>query len=317
LATKVSRVKTIDIKNGPTGKVYRMTYGEEQSMRSRLLFSRIISAGWFEAFWYPIFMLSSIAAFIMILLVEKNFSIILLFSTLEILLSMVANNLVARGYRYALILSIIALIVYTYVAFAEKMWGEVIIHIVAFIPLEIAAFFQWKSGVSNDGKEKLEKINNTTLKQILFGLVIFAVGTSSVWAFLHFVLHQRFAIFNAVSIIAFLTGDILRNKRYKIFWYYFIIGNAAGIALWLCVSTNVTIDTIPLILSYAATLSNNVNGIFIWRKLDKQSRETKVYLLAKRDIKIKRILALKHEHLKYKYVPKFQPDVVKLNNEIK
>ncbi len=309
MANIVRPVKTIEISNGPTGKLSRMSFREERSMRSKLLFSRIQKAGWFEAIWYPTFMLSSIAIFLAITIIERNVSLILVFSTLEILLSMVANNMVARGYRHALIISVVALAVYTYVSFVEKMWGEVIIQIVAFIPLEIAAFFQWKKGLTKS--EKLEKINNTTLKQVLFGLIVFAVGSTLIWAFLSFVLHQKFAVFNSISIVAFLLGDILRNKRYRIFWYYFMIGNIASIVMWLMVTTNLDLYTIPLILSYAATLTNNINGVFIWRNLELKSRETKIVLLTDRKIKINRILDVKHIGLKYIYREELQPNYKK------
>ena len=307
MANSVRPVKTIEISSGPTGKTVRLSRSEERSMRSRLLLSRIQKSGWFEFIWYPLFIISSIAIFLAITIMERSVPLILALSTLEIILSMFANNLVARGYRFALIISVVALLIYTYVSFVEKMWGEVIIQLVAFIPLELAAFFQWKKGVVEN--DKLEKINNTTLKQIVFGLVAFAVGSTAVFLFLHFVLHQKFAIFNSISIIAFLLGDVLRNRRYRIFWYYFMIGNIASICMWFMVTANLTLYTIPLILSYFATLTNNFNGLFIWNKLEKKSKLTRVVLLSKRNIKINKILDLKHAHTRYTYKASLQKNI--------
>lgn len=286
----------------------------ERKIRSDIMLKSIQKVGWFETIWYPFFIIASLVAFVLITVLEKSFNWILLVALIELIICMVANNLVARGKRYGLLISSVSITMYIVISYLTQVWGEVIINVFLFLPLELYGFFAWKKKV--DKTDKLDEIVPTSYKRLTLDIIALVVGSAAIWALLRFVVHQEFAIFNAISIMAFLIGTLVRNKRYKYFWYFYMIGNAAGALLWILVSTNVNLGVVPNALSFFATLSNNFNGLFIWNKLFKETKKTEGVVLSKRKVNIKKVIKLKNTYATMLHNIEVQPDVVqKINSK--
>ena len=123
----------------------------------------------------------------------------------------------------------------------------------------------------------------------------FAGITLGLWIVFGLIIKQEFAIVNCLSIAGFLIGNVLRNKRYIEVWYFFMIGNISGVALWalVAVATGEVIDlsVLPLMLSFTSSLLNNFNGLAIWRVLYKTNQKSSGVILTSQ-VKIKNISRL-------------------------
>ena len=136
----------------------------------------------------------------------------------------------------------------------------------------------------------------------MLGLSIVSM-TGAVFAVLHFGLGQSFAIFNALAIATGVIGNILRNKRSMETWFVFILCNLAGISLWACEAFAsggaISLSVLPLMLSYASTLTNDFNGWAIWGAMRKKQLSVDRVYLAKRKVSIKKIAKLKTKYRKF------------------
>ena len=92
---------------------------------------------WFERLWYPIFFLAGVLCLIFI----RPITFELCFSVASFWLYMFANNLLARGKFAGLLLSITSASLYTVVSFFAKVYGEVLINLLLYIPLCFSANF--------------------------------------------------------------------------------------------------------------------------------------------------------------------------------
>ena len=126
--------------------------------------------------------------------------------------------------------------------------------------------------------------------------------TIGVWAGLKYGLSQKFALFNAISIAGCIVGDLSRNKRFFEVWYFYMLCNIGGIALWslqiFSGGGQISLAILPTVISFMATLSNNFNGIYIWNVLYKNKHKNGGVYLAKRKVDIRKIVRLKRTYKK-------------------
>lgn len=278
--------------------------------------------GVFEFFWYPIFIVLGLACLVLvpIFTTMTNMDILLLvFSVLSLWLGMTGNNLVAKGYRVGLLLTCINMVLYVVVSAFQKVWGEVIINTLVYLPLALYSFFKWKQDAIKKAEKgaRMDDVEKMNGKQLLLHILLLIGLTASVWAVLKYGLNQAFAIFNAISIAGCIVGDIARTKRYIETWFFYMLCNIGGIVLWalqIFASGNVSLAVLPAMISFMATLSNNFNGVYIWGVLYKNTHRNGGVYLAMRPVNIKGVAKLKRTYRKMvcneteKYVsPSAQP----------
>ena len=189
-------------------------------------------SSWFERLWYPIFFLAGILCLIFI----RPFNFELCFAVLSLWLYMFANNFLARGKLLGLVLSIISSVLYVVVSIFAKVYGEVIINVLLYIPLDVFAVITFKKNKNKDVDEL--DIRKTNLKSalIISGATILLSGV--IFVILYFIPGQVYPLLNTLSISLFLMALFVRNFRYKEFWWFNLLGNLLSIIMWALVSTS-------------------------------------------------------------------------------
>ena len=248
---------------------------------------------WFERLWYPIFLLAGVFCLIFI----RPFNFELCFSVLSLWLYMFANNLIARGKLTGIIISIISASLYTVVSFFAKVYGEVLINILLYIPLDIIALITFKKNKDKNTNEvSIKKLN---IKGWLLTIFLTVVGAGIIFVILYFLPGQVYPLLNALSIAFFLTALIIRNLRFKEFWWFNMLGNIVTITLWVIVSMAGTdmLYGLPVALSSLAALCNNVYGIIMWQSIYRKEK-THGGIYVKRVVKINKVIKLRRRYNK-------------------
>lgn len=246
---------------------------------------------WFERLWYPIFFIAGILCLVFI----RPFNFELCFAVLSLWLYMFANNLLARGKAIGIILSIISATLYTIVSFFAKVYGEVIINVLLYIPLDIIAVITFKKNLNKKTDEL--SVKKLSVKAWFVTIALLVAGTAGVWALLYILPGQVYPLLNAISMSAFLAALLLRNLRYIEFWWFNLIGNAVTIAMWAFVSTSSAemLYSLPFALSSLAALLNNIYGIIMWRNIYKKAT-TNGGVYVKKNIKINQVIKLRRRY---------------------
>ena len=269
---------------------------EARAIRSQTLVSMAKKTGIFELIWYPTFIIGGLLCLLLI----RPITLELVLCVAQLWLCMTANNLAARGKRIGLLISTVSMSMYVYVCITNQVWGEVIINLCMYIPLEIIGFMKWKKASESNSSNVL-LINRLSGMQYLYTTLIILGATGGIFCILHFGFNQDWAIFNALSIATGVIGTVMRNKRYLEVWYVWIICNIAGIALWLCEvfsggAGELSLSVLPLILSYSSTLTNDFNGLALWNAMNKKQNQSDRVFLAKRKVNVKKIARLKTQY---------------------
>lgn len=262
--------------------------------------------GKFEFFWYPIFILLGIACLVLVPIFTKLSNIemlLLIFSVCSMWLGMTGNNLVAKGYRVGLILTCVNMSLFIVVSAIQKVWGEVIINAVLYIPLAILSFIKWGKSAEKRAEKgaKMDDVQKMDGKTLSLYLAMFLGLCAGIWALLNFGLHQAFAIFNAISMAGGIVGDCVRTKRYIETWFFYMVCNIGGILLWafqIFASGDISLAILPTMITYMATLSNNFNGVHIWSVLYRNTHKNGAVYLAMRPVNIKSVARIKRTYRK-------------------
>jgi len=239
-----------------------------EEKRAKLL-NAIKRTSLFQKLWYSIFILATLMCLVFIRPISFN----LCFSVFNVILYMVSCNLVAQGRVQGLYFEILASLTFIVVCFFNRVYGEIIINLLVYIPLDIVSIVNFKKNMNTETEQV--NVKKLTLKQ--WGIINFALAgvTGGIFGILHFLLHQVYPFLNAMLIAISLVSMVIMSQRFKEFWFFDVVGNLISIFMWLFISikTPDAIQSLPIVISSLAAFVNNIYGIWMWSKIYKNNTD--------------------------------------------
>lgn len=265
---------------------------ENQTSKRNEIIMALKKTSLFEKIWYPTFIVLAILCLALI----RPITFELCFAVISLILYMVANNLLAKGKFVGLIISIISATLYVVVSFFAKVYGEVIINIALYIPLDIVALITFKKNIDQKSGELEVKSLSAVGWFTFIGLSILLTGV--VYILLTFIPGQIYPFLNATSIVFFLVALILRNMRLREFWWFNLVGNFITIVLWLLVATSSAdlLFSLPFTLSSLAAFCNNIYGIWMWKKIYRNAKVNGSIYIKTNKVKVKNIIKVRRRY---------------------
>lgn len=253
--------------------------------------NKLAKVSLFEKLWFSFFILAGILCLIFI----RPFDLPLVFGVTSLFLYLFSSNLTANGNKFGMIISMISSVLYCINCFIFKVYGEVLINLFVYWPIYVFSFISFKKNTNSENKkdEFLEVKKLNILELVLCFVALFAGSIALYYFFIY--IGSAFALINAVSILAFIIGMIIRMLRYIEFWFFDFLGNIFNVVLWVLASTS-DLSSIPFVLSTISCILNGIYGYIIWKKLYHKSQVSKGVLLVKRKLNIKRIIKLRRQY---------------------
>lgn len=255
--------------------------------------------GWsrFEKFWLLTFLSLVILATITFSISGTDYnhwqSILLnwVISPLSAITGIICVVLVARGSIWNYAWGVVNCITYGYLAYTSGYYGDTILNLFYFLPIQFIGFLFWRKNLrigSNEfvvmRKLKLSQILGITVAGIVatiaFGICLFSVDSwfvtamkrnVSIYNYLDGVFHIPYlgAIFDASTEVLQITAQILMVMAYAEQWLMWIFTNIITIVMWSAV---IVADkssmpwAIPTLIMWVAYLINSVYGYINWMK---------------------------------------------------
>lgn len=168
--------------------------------------------------------------------------------------------LCAKGKKSGFIFGLVNVIAYSIIAFNSLYFGEVMLNVLFYIPMNIASYFLWKNNQETDKQEV--KCRALNWKQICIGIAIIAVIT-----FLyHLVLASlggAMTLLDGTTTILSIVATILMATRYSEQWLCWIVTNIITVVMWVIAGNPV------MVVMWGAYLVNAFYGYWRWRKNSK------------------------------------------------
>lgn len=179
--------------------------------------------------------------------------------------------LVAKGKLSSYYWGFVATVLYAYVSFTYKLYGETIMYTVLFTPMQVIGGIIWarKLNVSSDG-ERADVIKNylTTKQRWLVGIgtliviALYAEGIS--------LLKGSLPGPDAATAILSVLATYLMMTRYAEQWYVWIIVNIVAVGMWVNLTLHHQGAGAANLAMWVTFLLNSVYGAYQWRKTEKE-----------------------------------------------
>ena len=219
---------------------------------------------------------------------------------IEVIILMLNIDFVCRGKIIGIYLGILDCLFYIAVCSLSGLWGEVIKMVAINIPLNIVAIVNWTKNIKEQQKSKANakvdtiEIRKLSAKGYLIYLAVFVVSCIGGYFLLGWLNTSSLII----STIAFAIGiicKVLASFRYKESYIVYMLKDVIQLALWISVLIiSGPGEAVGPMVMMLVSIADSIYGYIFWRQLYRQTTINGGKLFAKRQVKIKNIIKLRH-----------------------
>ncbi len=173
-----------------------------------------------------------------------------------------ASVLTGKGKLSAYVIGGIGRVFYAFVAWKALYYGEVMLNLLYFVPMEFYGIYVWNKNMNRNTHEVNKRSMN--FRQSVILVLVIAVATFGYGLFLKHLggaLPFVDSFTNAVSVIAMLVTI----KRFWQQWILWCVVNAVSIVMWLISFASGT-GSMAILLMWCIYLANSVIMLIKWKK---------------------------------------------------
>lgn len=171
--------------------------------------------------------------------------------------------LCAKGKISTYYFSIINVALYAFLCFQNRLYGEVMLNALYFIPMNILGFFMWKKQGNDNGTVQARSL---TAKQFLLMSVGLVVAICLYYQLL-LKLGGNLQLVDSITTVTSVVAIILQVLRYKEQWTLWIVINFVSVIMWTMLLRTGE-GSITMIIMWSAYLINSIYGYVNWKKLE-------------------------------------------------
>lgn len=174
---------------------------------------------------------------------------------------------IAKGNVLGPIISIIFSIIYGYISFKNRYFGELLIYLLLNLPLGIISTISWFKNRFKDSKIEVE-VNVIKKQEYLF---IFIIGILAMVVF-YFILryfNTAALLVSTLSIFTSVVASILSIRRSPLYAIAYSFNDIILIILWSIASVT-NIVNLCMVLCFVVFLINDLYGFINWTNLRKK-----------------------------------------------
>ena len=212
----------------------------------------------FEKSWLVIFTLINVAV-----LIYSKEGVLGFITSITGMLSVI---LVAKGKITNYYFGIVNVILYGFISYNSKYYGEAMLNIFYFLPMQIIGFIMWGRNKADIDENKEVKAERMTIKEIAVWSVLSGAAVI-VYGIILRKLNNTLPMADSFTTVLSVTAMILMVKRYIEQWIVWIIIDIAAIYMWIFIKSDYNIT-----IMWTAYLVNAVYGLYNWVKLYKKER---------------------------------------------
>jgi len=176
-------------------------------------------------------------------------------------ISAVMMNMKAQ--KICFVLYLIQCLVYSYIAYNERFYGEVVRNIIYSIPMYTWSIIQWMKN-----KEKIKSDQIYTISHCFnMALIIFIILGTIGYGYVLTLLHSSLPYLNSLSTLVIIVSTFLATKMIKQQWFYWCFYCIIMFILWYSTGTS----QLPLLIQNILFLFLNIQGIITWKKLSREN----------------------------------------------
>lgn len=151
---------------------------------------------------------------------------------------------------------------YAYLAYVNGLFGEVMLNVLFFVPMNIVGFYMWRNHIQ-DGKLAMRQLERKAL--LLLGTAC-VLGCLLLGAGLSLIPTQNSPYIDALTTVLSIAATLLMVRRFKEQWLLYIILNVFTVLLWVIRMLDGSEEALLMIVMWSAYLVNAGYGYYNWSK---------------------------------------------------
>lgn len=176
---------------------------------------------------------------------------------------------------------------YIFVSLSRHMYGEVILYTLYMLPMNCYGFYAWKKSTleaqKKDASSSTIEVRSLKLKQwiavIIFVIVVWALYSQFVYhlpeiikSLFNFTIEPDTSyLIDSFTATITICAVIVSTQRFKETWYFWILSDAVGIALYihsLVAAPVFSLGALSGAMMWIQFTVNAVYGLILWKKID-------------------------------------------------
>ena len=174
--------------------------------------------------------------------------------------------LTGKGKRSSFIFGTVNVVFYAIVAFQAKYYGEVMLNVLYYFPMNFVGWFAWKKHMNNETGEVVKE--RLTLKKSFIVYAITAVGII-VYGLILDLLGGNLPYIDSMSTVISVVAQVLSIKRLMEQWVLWIVVDVVTVIMW-AVHFAQGGETIATLAMWSVYL---VNAVIMFIKWYRESRK--------------------------------------------
>lgn len=170
--------------------------------------------------------------------------------------------LAAKGSLMSYVFGMYNTVGYAYLAYINGLFGEVMLNLLFFVPMNVVGFYMWKNH-RNNGKLSMRQMEPKGL--LLVGAVC-VLGSLMLGFGLSFIPGQNSPYIDAITTVLSIVATLLMVRRFKEQWLVYIVLNMFTVLLWVIRMLEGSGEGLLMIVMWSAYLVNAVYGYYNWNK---------------------------------------------------
>ena len=118
---------------------------------------------------------------------------------------------------------------YAYLSFISNLWGNLLLYICYYIPMQIIGFFRWNKNLKSD-KYEIIKTTLSNKERIILTVITTIVSIITIYILAHF--GDKNPIIDGITTVFSILGMYLTVKRCLEQWIIWIIVNGLSFIMW-------------------------------------------------------------------------------------
>jgi len=153
-------------------------------------------------------------------------------------------------------------ILYAYVAWKAKYYGDVMLNLLYYLPTNIIGWVLWAKNVNSETNEVYKK--RMTWKQDIVVVIISIIGILG-YSFILKLLGGNLPLIDSMSTVLSVIAQILMIKRFAEQWVIWILVDVVSVIMWV-VALFGEEQSIAVLLMWSVYLANAIIMYVKWRK---------------------------------------------------
>ncbi|WP_054955730.1 nicotinamide riboside transporter PnuC [Paenibacillus dakarensis] len=215
------------------------------------------AGGWnlFEITWLVLF--TSIAIGFTVILKDS------LFGFTVFITGVLCVVLAAKGSLMSYVFGMYNTFGYAYLAYINGLFGEVMLNLLFFVPMNVIGFYMWKNNRQDNGKLVMRQME---LRGLIFVGMICVLSCLLLGFGLSFIPGQNSPYIDATTTVLSVVATFLMVRRFKEQWLVYIVLNLFTVLLWVIRTLDGSGEGLLMIVMWSAYLVNAVYGYYNWNK---------------------------------------------------